>query len=163
MDDSDASASGPALCYVRNDLPIAFQGRVLVQLIHFGTGVATMLTDAPVSLAAGAGAMGFFCALDGAMPSSSPVKCSSFASMFASEGCTSDGSDCMLEVLVTDASNNNDNNNSNNDNKNNTTNNKNNITNNNINNNNNITNKLLSRNELLLAAPSKLRLPAAKV
>ena len=36
MDASD-EATGPALCYVRNDLPTAFEGSVTVDAIHFAT------------------------------------------------------------------------------------------------------------------------------
>ena len=61
MDASD-EATGPALCYVRNDLPRPFIGSVTVEAIHFATGKTTRLSTAPVSLPAGGGAVGFLCA-----------------------------------------------------------------------------------------------------
>ena len=57
MDASD-EATGPALCYVRNDLPTAFEGSVTVDAIHFATGAVTSLSSVKVSLPAGGGALG---------------------------------------------------------------------------------------------------------
>ena len=61
MDAAD-QATGPALCYVRNDLPTAFVGSVTVEAIHYLSGHVTPLSSAKVSLPAGGGTLGFFCA-----------------------------------------------------------------------------------------------------
>jgi hypothetical protein len=85
-------ANGSALCYVRNDLPNEFTGSVTVEAIHYTGGTATRLGAAPVSLAAGAGTVGFFCAganssaLAAGMPA---AECPTFDELYRQAGCTS--------------------------------------------------------------------------
>ena len=102
MDASD-EATGPALCYVRNDLPTAFEGSVTVDAIHFATGAVTSLSSVKVSLPAGGGALGFFCAKGAASMSSGKPDCPTFQSIFDTAGCKGGAADCMLNVTVTSA------------------------------------------------------------
>ena len=51
--DADDDASGPALCYVRNDLPTPFTGSVTVAALSLESGKATLLSSVEVSLPAG--------------------------------------------------------------------------------------------------------------
>ena len=87
-----STANGSALCYVRNDLPNEFTGSVTVEAIHYTAGTATRLSTTPVSLAAGAGTVGFFCAganssaLAAGMPA---AECPTFDELYRQAGCTS--------------------------------------------------------------------------
>jgi hypothetical protein len=89
---------------VRNDLPTAFTGTVTVDAIHFGTGKVTSLSSLPVSVAAGGGALGFFCASKGTAVSSGKPDCPTFASIYTAAGCAGGPADCMLNVTVADKS-----------------------------------------------------------
>ena len=132
MDASD-DATGPALCYVRNDLPQPFKGTVTVSALHYGTGAVTLLGSSKVSLPAGGGALGFFCA---GVASASPItptgsysaSCPTFADVYTQAGCTHNAADCMLNVTVTGS-----------------------------------TGQVLSTNMMPLALPAALNLPAATV
>ncbi len=53
MMDADDDASGPALCYIRNDLPTPFTGSVTVAALALEGGRATPLSSVKVSLPAG--------------------------------------------------------------------------------------------------------------
>ena len=51
--DANDDASGPALCYVRNDLPTPFTGTVTVAALALEGGTTTPLSSVKVSLPAG--------------------------------------------------------------------------------------------------------------
>ena len=53
MMDADDDASGPAICYVRNDLPTPFTGSVTVAALSLEGGKSTTLSSIKVSLPAG--------------------------------------------------------------------------------------------------------------
>lgn len=55
-----ASCGVGGACYVANDAPFPFEGRVLISAVNFGTGLVTPVHDRNVSLAAGAGVVEFF-------------------------------------------------------------------------------------------------------
>ena len=91
------TAESLALCYVRNDLPAPQRLRITVSLFHFQSGQSTVVSDAPVSLSAGAGAMQFFCA-DAKATMQAPAACSQWSVVLAAAGnCTA--SSCMLNVI----------------------------------------------------------------
>ena len=54
MMDADDKATGPALCYVRNDLPTPFSGVVTVETIQLSSGHVTPLNSVAAKLPAGA-------------------------------------------------------------------------------------------------------------
>lgn len=104
MMDAGDTASGPALCYVRNDLPAPFEGTVIVSALHYSTGVLTELGQSKVALPAGGGALGFFCANSASglaiTPSSYSADCPTFAEIYSKAGCHGGAADCMLNVTV---------------------------------------------------------------
>ena len=63
---------------VRNDLPKPFKGTVTVSALHYGTGVVTEMGSSQVSLPAGGGALGFFCA---GASSASPIAAGSYTAV----------------------------------------------------------------------------------
>jgi beta-mannosidase len=96
-----STANGSALCYVRNDLPQAFTGTIIVEAIHYSTGETTRLSTAPVSLPAGGGAVGFLCAMNSSsLSTGKPDHCPTFDALFAQVGCDHGAADCMLNVTV---------------------------------------------------------------
>ena len=101
-----STANGSVLCYVRNDLPGTFSGTVQVEAINFVTGQATRLSTLAVSLPAGGGAMGFFCAANGTGLARSTISehCPTFGEVYAHVGCVDGAADCMLNVTVADKS-----------------------------------------------------------
>ena len=80
----------------------AFTGRVIVELLNIGEGVATTLTNTAVSLAAGAGIQEFFCAADGTPgPAMPATPCKNFTELFAAAGCRRlGGAGCIMNVTV---------------------------------------------------------------
>lgn len=103
MGDAQASDSGDALCYIRNDFPYEFNGKVAVEIIQFHDGVATELSSIPVNLKAGAGTTAFFCP-DGKSLASSNPNCSSFHTLYSkAPDCSLGAASCYLRVKVTAA------------------------------------------------------------
>lgn len=102
-DGLDDHASGPALCYLRNDLPKPFVGRVQVSLLHFLTGASTLVADAEATLPAGAGSLGFLCAAGGSAVTVGAPACPDFTEVFRRGNCVN-GTDCIMTVNVTWAS-----------------------------------------------------------
>ena len=104
MNDAGPHASGPAVCYVKNDLPQAFAGLLHVQFVHLSTSATTTVGTAPVKLPPGAGATGFWCA-DGTPfdASKGASACATFDSLLTKAACSSDGSDCVMRVTITAA------------------------------------------------------------
>ena len=101
MMDADDDASGPALCYIRNDLPTPFSGSVTVAAIHLEGGQSTQLSSIKVSLPAGGGALGFFCADKSTTVSAGLPNCTTFDELFkGAPGCNHGAQDCMLNVTV---------------------------------------------------------------
>ena len=98
-----STANGSALCYVRNALPNEFTGIVTVEAIHYTAETTTRLSTVPVSLAAGADTVGFFCAdancsaLAAGMPA---AECPTFDDLRRQAGCTDGAADCMINVTV---------------------------------------------------------------
>jgi beta-mannosidase len=115
-------------CYLKNDGALtAVSANVALNVLHIATGsVSALLAAAPVALPRGANAMHWYCA-SGA--GSVPPACPSWSSALPAAGCAPDGSDCVLQVLATDAT----------------------------------TGAVLSSNWQLLALPSSLALPRAKL
>ena len=105
MMDADDKASGPALCYVRNDLPTPFTGRVTVEAIQLSSGHITPLNSLPTTLPAGGGALGFFCAKGGAISTTvDESDCDDFSAVFNASGCRRLGAaECLLRVVVKDS------------------------------------------------------------
>eukprot|EP01052_Picozoa_sp_SAG31_P017596 SAG31_NODE_1211_length_9376_cov_2.931767_9_plen_257_part_00 len=98
-----STANGSAMCYVRNDRPIAFIGSVSIEVIHLSTGNLTMLTNMPVSLPAGGGAVGFFCAANSTvLQYGKPDSCPTFGEIYEYASCANGAADCMLNVIVHD-------------------------------------------------------------
>jgi len=89
-------------CYARNDSPMAgVAGSVVLGLVSLATGAAAApATRLPLNLPPGPAAVSFFCAADGA--TSGP--CRPWAAVLAAAGCKPDGSDCLLDASVADAS-----------------------------------------------------------
>eukprot|EP01052_Picozoa_sp_SAG31_P023628 SAG31_NODE_1960_length_6804_cov_3.421626_1_plen_241_part_00 len=106
MDASD-DASGPALCYIRNDLPKPFAGIATVSILHFDSGASTVLNTVRVALPAGGGAVDFFCAARNSTEhdttGAGSSSCPAFEDIFKNAGCGAGAADCMLNVTVTDA------------------------------------------------------------
>ena len=103
MMDADNDASGPALCYIRNDLPAPFSGQVTVEALNLLGGKATTLSSMKVSLPAGGGAIGFFCADKSTSVSAGAPNCTTFADLFKSvPDCSHGTQDCVLNVTVAD-------------------------------------------------------------
>jgi beta-mannosidase len=106
MDASD-QATGPALCYIRNDLPTPFTGTVTVEALQLSSGKSVLLNTLDAKLPAGGGSLGFFCAMAGEgspiSPTASAPSCSDFSALFNASGCSRlGGADCVLRVLVKD-------------------------------------------------------------
>jgi beta-mannosidase len=97
-----STANGSALCYVRNDLPTAFSGSVTVEAIAFKNGATTRLSTAAVSLPAGGGAVGFFCAGNSSVLSEGKPSqpCPTFEALYRQAGCANGAADCILNVTV---------------------------------------------------------------
>eukprot|EP00937_MAST-01D_sp_MAST-1D-sp2_P003275 g3275.t1 len=91
-----AAAGDPCLCYVKNDTPRPFRGRVRVQLVHYATARVVPLGTHRVALGAGAGTASFFCA-DGTAGTDA---CPSFGALFSAAGCSGGGADCAMRVTV---------------------------------------------------------------
>jgi hypothetical protein len=76
-------------------------GSVVLGLVSLATGAAAApATRLPLNLPPGPAAVSFFCAADGA--TSGP--CRPWAAVLAAAGCKPDGSDCLLDASVADAS-----------------------------------------------------------
>eukprot|EP01051_Picozoa_sp_SAG22_P011376 SAG22_NODE_1086_length_5629_cov_2.137251_4_plen_540_part_00 len=95
------------VCYARNDLPTAQSVRVTVELLHFATGAADVVSATDIDLAAGAGTTVFFCA-DGRgltapikMGSTATAPCAPFDGILNATACTA--TTCMLNVTVVGA------------------------------------------------------------
>lgn len=95
MDASD-EATGPGLCYVRNDLA-AQDVEVVVSLLNLKRNLSTALASVKVRVETAVNQ--FFC-LDGHLVSSNGTAqaCVTFEAVLASADCSADGSDCMLLV-----------------------------------------------------------------
>ena len=93
------------VCYVRNDDPMRGLegGHVMLELLSAVTGrrKGTQVVR-PVSLPAGPGAVSWFCAA--ARASGKMADCPSWSHVLAAAGCAADGSDCLLNCTVVDAS-----------------------------------------------------------
>ena len=87
------SCGADARCIVKNDGPLSgFNGTLHLQLLNVATAGTAVLLDAPIALAAGAGAATWLCAGGGGSPLNST--CPSWAAVLAAAGCSP--SACLL-------------------------------------------------------------------
>lgn len=54
------TCDGAGLCYVKNDAPFPFDGRLTLNITAFGTGATSVALDEALALPAGAGAIHWF-------------------------------------------------------------------------------------------------------
>ena len=102
MMDASNDATGPALCYIRNDLPTPFSGHVTVEAVHYLSGTVTPMSSVKVSLPAGGGALGFYCADKSTAISAGSPNCTTFEELFKTvPACSKGAKSCMLNVTVT--------------------------------------------------------------
>jgi hypothetical protein len=100
-----STANGSAWCYVRNDLPDTFVGRVIVDVIHLNTGSVTQISSVPVT-SLPTGNVGFLCAANSStlLPPNAYRKvaeeCPTFAELYRHVGCAAGAADCILNVTV---------------------------------------------------------------
>ena len=109
------AGSNAAACYVRNDLPTPQAVAVRLEVLHFATGAATVVSTTLLDLPPGAGTVQFFCAADGTLVQDSmgkadeaqaraeanagPSTCGTFDAILNTSGCAS-GQDCLLNLTV---------------------------------------------------------------
>lgn len=99
MGDASNHTSGPALCYVRNDLPFQVQGSITVEVVRFRDGGSVQLSAFNYTLSAGAGTIEFFCATADGLGIESPADCHDLSEMVSGfSGCEKIGADCFLNV-----------------------------------------------------------------
>ena len=87
-------------CFIKNDDAInEFTGSAIVATFNVLTGAVQTMNYQQVSLPRGANAVKWFCASGGGTPGS----CSSWASILPGNGCAADGSDCIVQLTLTDS------------------------------------------------------------
>ena len=62
--DQMSTCNDAAACIVKNDSPFPFEGRANVRLLNVITGASTVMTEHPLSMAAGAGVADWYCATE---------------------------------------------------------------------------------------------------
>lgn len=93
-----ATCGTNANCYVKNDTPMPFSGVVTLNVVHLTTGQTKTLQTAKVTLEAGAGITQWFCA-----EATGEAGCTPWNTLLPSLNCNATGSDCIIDISVSDA------------------------------------------------------------